>query len=94
MNVGVGLSLRTRGCSSEFTGTRASALFGELSRDPGGRGGITVSRVDKSDGRENTRWGGEGGHFACGCWCEFYSVVRVTGTPKDRDEVNRRDVCE
>ena len=37
VHVGVGLRLRTRGCSSEFTGTRASALFGELSRD-GGRG--------------------------------------------------------
>ena len=24
----------------------------------------------------------------------MYSVVRGTGTPKDRDEVNRRDVCE
>ncbi len=24
----------------------------------------------------------------------MYSVGRGTGTPKDRDEVNRRDVCE
>ena len=32
-HVGVGPSLRTRGCSSEFTGTRSSPLFGELSRD-------------------------------------------------------------
>ena len=36
--VGVGLSslsLRVRGCSSEFTGTRESVLFDELSRDGG-----------------------------------------------------------
>ena len=47
VHVGVGRSLRIRGCSSEFTGTRTSALFDELSRD-GGRGRITVSHVERS----------------------------------------------
>ena len=50
VHVGVGRSLRIPGCSSEFTGTRVSALFVELSRD-GGRGGMTVIRVGKREGR-------------------------------------------
>ena len=58
VHVGVGRSVRVRGCSSEFTETRASVLFGEISRE-GGREKITVSRGGKSEGREN-RWIGDG----------------------------------
>jgi hypothetical protein len=54
---------KNTGCSSEFTGTRVSVLSDELSSD-GGRKGMTVNRVGKSEGRENTR---RGGHFAGGC---------------------------
>ena len=59
MDVGVGRSLRTRGCSPGFIGTRRSVLFGEMSRD-GVRGVIVVSRVGKSEGRETTKDPGTG----------------------------------
>ena len=56
-----GLSVRTRVSSSEFIGTRTSALFGELSRDGVG-GTIVVSWVCKGKHQGSTR----GVHFACG----------------------------
>ena len=56
--MGVGLSVRTRVCSSEFIGTRTSTLFGELSRD--GVGGTIVVRTERS----TVGWGV---YFECGC---------------------------
>ena len=58
VQVGVGLSVRTRVCSSEFIGTRTSTLFGEFSRD--GVGGTIVVRTERS----TVGWGV---YFECGC---------------------------